>query len=152
MFERCVSYRGTGKTVKKHPQRVLSDFSIIEIDMYVQQKPLPICYIVFEVGTLTKKIAVKFLTVKLVVNRWNTGGKSCDQGPGWLFNHQNLFLRATKTFKYANKESVHPPGNGFPRALESRFLVHKSEVFLIPFHRPFFSRYGQFNLKYPKLR
>ena len=140
MFERCVSYCGTGKTVKKKPQRVLAYISIIEMNMYVQQKPFPICYIVFEVGTSIKKIAVKFLTMNLVVNCWNTGGKQCGQGPGWLFNHQNLFLRAIKTFKYANKESTHPPGNGFPRALESRFLVHKSEVFLIPSHRPFFLR------------
>ena len=43
-------------------------------------------------------------------------------------------IKIVKTFKNTNKENPYPPGNGFSRALESRFLVPKNEAQCSHFH------------------
>ena len=49
------------------------------------------------------------------------------QGPDWL-------VKASSAWSTTDKESAHPLGNGFSRALESRFLVPKNEAQCSYFH------------------
>ena len=44
-----------------------------------------------------------------------------------IVGHVNLFGSAFGAY-YTYKESPYPPGNGFSRALENRFLVPKNEA------------------------
>ena len=45
-----------------------------------------------------------------------------------------IHYKCENTKKFTYKESAHPPGNEFSRALESRFLVPKNEAQCSYFH------------------